>query len=80
MWKFKKTVTPESNETTEKDSVVLWIVLWYSRYGKFSTNIQREYEAFPDQRDAIQFRESLISAFKLLRHTHGTDVSIYSNE
>ena len=76
---FKKIVVPESNEVVEKEAVQLWVVSWISRHGACSYDIRTEFEAFENKQDALDFKQSLENAFKLLKHTHKTNVSINQN-
>ncbi len=76
---FKKTKTPVSNEIKEVDAVQLWIVNWYSRYDEYSVSVKKEYEAFISEDEANKFADSLRKAYKLLRHTSGTQVTVEKN-
>lgn len=67
---FKKTEVPISNKVKEVETVQLWVVTWYSRYGPYSGDVQKEYEAFTSEEEANTFAESLRNAFKLIRHTN----------
>ena len=60
------------------DAVKLWIVTWYSRNGKYSGDIEKEYEAFASEEAANEFVESIKKAYALLRHTSGTEVNVYT--
>tara|TARA_R110000796_G_scaffold126204_3_gene240904 strand:- start:1946 stop:2203 length:258 start_codon:yes stop_codon:yes gene_type:complete len=57
-------------------NVHTWIVEWNSRYGQFSTDTRTEVEAFTSENEAKFFKKSLEDAFKLIKHTSGTSVSI----
>jgi len=76
MLSFRKKKVPKTNETVEADVVRLWIVKWQSGNSEYSTNTSGELCAFTSEDEAIKFKESLIDAFKLIRHTHGNSVSI----
>lgn len=78
MWTWKKIVVPKSNETREVNSVELWVVKWRSRQGELYTSF--EFEAFPSEYEANQFAESLRKAFELLRHTWGTNITVYKQK
>lgn len=69
-----------TNETKTVDAVELWYVEWTSRYDKYCNDTQKEFEAFPSKEDAENFAESLRQAFKLIRHTSQTRVSVYKRE
>lgn len=76
MWSFKRIRVPESNNIKEVDAVQLWEVRWQSRNGEFHGETSREVEAFPTEKEASEFAESLKNAFKLIRHTSGNRVQI----
>lgn len=78
-WRKKKITTPLTNETIEKDSIVLWYVRWERRYGCYHGDTEAVMEAFPNKDDAIEFKDSLEKAFKLIRHTSGTQVILSRN-
>ncbi len=73
---FIRDKTPKELTTTME----VWTVEWRSRYGEYSTNLKAEHEAFTDKEEAIEFKEALEYAFKLLRHTSNTEVTICSNK
>lgn len=56
-----------------------WIVRWQSRYDEYSSSIRPEAEVFTNKEDADKFAEQLREAFKLVRHTHGTRVTVKQN-
>lgn len=67
---------PQSNEVKTVDAVQLWTVRWLSRYGAFSGDLREEVEAFTSEQEAVDFKVALENAFKLLKHTSGTTVTI----
>jgi hypothetical protein len=74
---IKKLLVPFTNQTKMVDAVQLWEVRWNSRHGEYSGDIKKEAEFFPSEDDAIQFKNALVSAFKLTRNTSvETKVSI----
>jgi hypothetical protein len=73
---FKKTKTPVSDELKIVETVQLWEVQWTSRHGGFSSDTRPEFEVFTSEEAAKGFRDSLIAAFKLVKHTHGTNVDM----
>ena len=75
-WFTKKVEVPLTNATKLVDAIQLWEVRWYSRYGEWNGNISPELEAFPTEADALTFADSLRNAFKLIRHTSGTRVTV----
>lgn len=80
IFKTKKTQVPVSNETHEVDAIVTWSVKWKSRYGEFMGEVTEECETFIDESVAKEFKTSLDNAYKLLKHTSGTRVTLTSNE
>ena len=82
MFSFKKINIPESNKTTERETVQLWIVSWYSSYANgIAPTFVEEIEAFTDKEEALNFKESLENAFKLLKYKRGywSNVDIKKN-
>lgn len=73
---FKWLTVPKSNETKEVPSAYLYEVRWDSRYGEYSSSTKPEVEAFTTSELAEEFATSLRNAFKLIRHTSGTAVSV----
>lgn len=54
----------------------VWHVRWTSRSGEYSQDTAQQVEAFLSIEQATEFADSLRAAFKLLRHTSGTGVTI----
>ncbi len=79
MFWFKKIRTPVSNETKETTVIQLWMVKWSKRYGEFSGSTIPVVEAFTSKEAAEEFKESLVAAYALLKHTSGTRVELYKN-
>ncbi len=75
MW-FKKLTVPATNETKQVDAVQMWEVRWRSRNGQYYTDTKDELECFPSEAQAKYFAAALKAAFKLIRHTSGTSVSV----
>ncbi len=73
---FKWLRIPFSNETKEIKVAQTWEVRWQSRYGEYSGSVRPELESFLTEKEANDFAESLRAAYKLLRHTSGTEVSV----
>ncbi len=73
---FIRYKTPKELTTTQE----VWTVSWISRTGEFSGNTSKECEAFTDKNEALEFKEALEYAFKLIRHTSQTKVIITSNK
>jgi hypothetical protein len=76
MFNFRKKVVPAANDTKEVLVYEMWEVRWDSRYGSLSYDTQHEVEVFPSEQDARDFAVALKNAFKLIKHTSGTDVSL----
>lgn len=76
MFDFKKITVPETNATKEVDAIQLWEVRWDSRYGQYISDVQPEVEAFPSEEEANEFKEALVNAFKLIKHTSGNTVTV----
>jgi hypothetical protein len=53
-----------------------WEVRWTSRYGAFASDTKPEMKIFTTEEDANQFADALRDAFKLIKTTSGTGVSI----
>ena len=72
----KKLSVPQTNEVKTIDAVQLWTVRWESRYNEYSGGLRKEVEAFTSEQEAQDFKLALENAFKLLRHTSGTTVTL----
>ena len=57
-------------------NVHTWMVEWTSRQGSFSSDTRPEAEAFTSENEAKLFKKTLEDAFKLIKHTSGTTVTI----
>ena len=70
---FKKLKIPVTNETKEVDVLQHWIVRWDARisgvYGIHSSG-QQVCEIFISEKEAKEFAESLVAAFKLVKNCH----------
>jgi hypothetical protein len=75
---LKKILAP-SGQQQELEAYETWIVRWESRYGECSFETQPEMEVFTSKEDAEKFAVELRNAFKLIRHTSGTDVNLRKN-
>jgi len=67
----------KKQKVTAEDS---WRVEWYSRDGKHFTDVHQEAEFFLVEQEAKDFKEALEDAFKLIRHTSGTQVTLTKNK
>ena len=74
---FKKVPIPSGEK--ELDAYESWTVRWSSRQGEYSSQVQKETEVFLDKESAEAFAQALKDAFKLLRHTSGTRVTVEKN-
>jgi len=70
---LKKILLPQSEQVFAHKS---WAVRWESRHGLYSGDTKPEIEVFPLKEDAVAFKQALEDAFKLIRHTSGTKVTI----
>ena len=77
MWKFFKIPT---SETEEIKGLETWVVSWYSRYGAYSHDVEKCYQAFTSKENAIKFKKALEDAFKFIKHTHGDEVELKRQE
>lgn len=73
---FRKKDIPASNKMKQVDVYEMWEVRWESRDGDFHFNVKPEIETFPSEQDAKDFAQALRNAFKLIKHTSGTDVYV----
>lgn len=53
-----------------------WEVRWNSRHGEYSSDTRPEAMMFPSKEHAEKFKEALVCAFKLIKCTSGTKVTI----
>lgn len=73
--KFKKAQFRDE-QTMQVDVAEVFEVRWQSRHGEFSYATRPEIRVFAKEKDAISFRDALRDAFRLIKHTSGTEVSI----
>lgn len=57
-----------------------WVVRWYGRTGDFHSDLRVEMAIFTSQEDAVRFKGRLEDAFRLIRHTSATQVSLKKGE
>lgn len=62
--------------TKEVKAYESWSVRWTSRYNNYMTGTKQEAEFFTNEKDAEDFAKSLRDAFKLLKHTSDTKVTV----
>ncbi len=72
---FKKLFAP-SGDKKELTAIENWSVRWYSRHGSYFGDIRKECEFFISKEDAEHFAKQLRDAYKLLKHTSGTSISV----
>ena len=68
------------SDAREFEAIETYIVEWYSRYGKFSDNVQKNHQAFTSEDDAKAFKARLDDANKLIGNTSQTTVKIRKQE
>lgn len=73
---FRKIFAPKSNELREIKVVATWLVRWHSRHNAYSSGTTPEVEVFTSRESAEEFAHSLRAAFRLLRHTSGTEITV----
>ena len=71
-----KSIFFRSKSQQQVDVVETWEVRWQSRYGGFSGDTSSEVMVFTSEADALSFKAALTDAFKLIKHTSGTSVSV----
>lgn len=79
MIKLKKLLVP-TGETKKVDAIEVWTVSWWSRYNEYSFGVNKEFEVFISEGEAEDFAKSLRDAFKLLRYTSGTKITVDKNK
>lgn len=75
---FKKIEVPNGDKET-LTAYETWFVRWRSRHGEFSNDTKDECEVFLTKEDAEKFATRLKEAFKLIKHTSGTNVTVSKN-
>ena len=73
---IKKWLSAPSGEIVQLEGVQTWQVRWLSRKGGGHYDTLPEVEVFTNYKDALHFKQQLEDAFKLIRHTSGTSVTI----
>lgn len=76
MWLTKQKQIPVNQSTSAESCVQLWYVKWWSRDGNYSSNLNKEMEAFTSEKEALEFKSALENAYRLLKYTAGTEVTI----
>lgn len=67
-------------QETSVDVYECWEVRWTSRHGEYSSDTRPEIRAFPDKKGAAEFKRALEDAFKLIKHTSATRVTLSRQE
>lgn len=67
-------------EKVEVKATRSWTVRWTSRHNPYSSGSRPECEVFTSATDAERFATALREAFKLIKHTSGTEVIIQENQ
>ena len=71
---FKKLLIPSGE--TEVTALETWTVRWHSRHGSYGSDTRPECEVFLNEEDAKKFADALKAAYKLIKHTSGTSVTV----
>ena len=77
--KFLKNILVSNDEKEELKTYESWFVKWESRNGEFRGDVEPEATLFTSKEEAEKFAKQLREAFKLIRHTSGTNVTITEN-
>lgn len=69
-----------NEELVSVDVAQTWEVRWWSRYNGFSHGTQGEVSVFVSEETANRFAQALRDAFKLIKHTSGTAVTVKKSD
>jgi len=72
----KRIINLPSGETQKVETVDMWVVSWYSRYGEYSHDITKRYQSFFNEKDALKLKETLDNANRLIGNTSNVLVEI----
>lgn len=76
---FRKKIYAPSVDTVQLDGLKTWTVRWIAKVDDHPFTTRRpEVQAFTNGSDAEHFAQSLRDAFKLLRHTAESTVTVES--
>jgi hypothetical protein len=75
-----KWTTIRNGETVDVKAHRTWTVRWTSRHGQYSSDTRPEVEVFTTLEDAERFATELAAAFKMVRHTWGTYITVTENK
>ena len=73
---WRNILRPKNSATEKVKAAQLWVVEWTSRHGRYYTDTKQEFEAFSSKDVADSYAEDLRRAYKLIRHTSGTQVVV----
>ena len=73
---FRSKVKIPTQDKIEIESVDMFVVSWWRRYGKFNSDLEKCYRSFFTEDDAILFKNALDEANKLIGNTSNTRVEI----
>ena len=73
---FRLKVKIPTQDKIEIESVDMFVVSWWRRYGEYGSEIEKCYRPFFTEDDAILFKNALDEANKLIGNTSNTRVEI----
>jgi hypothetical protein len=80
-WTKKTVEVPVSDETKQIEAVELTYVKWKHVTGYYTMNEEPRWEAFPSEKEANEFADSLRAAMKLLQHVEKwSHVEVYKKK
>ena len=71
--KFISVPTGDTKEVVALDN---WVVSWKSKHGEYKSDYRQEFEVFLNEDDAKDFKKSLEDAFKILKYSHESIISV----
>jgi len=66
--KIKSIFVADRHNPVALQGIETWCVQWNSRTGIWSSDVKPVCQAFTNKADAVEFKESLIEAFKLTQN------------
>ncbi len=79
-WFKKKIELPTDEKTTVDAKAETYRVEWFSRWGQYSSDVQKECEFFTEKDDAEKFKKELDNAFAFIKHTSQNEVKLSVNK
>ena len=77
---FKSWKKIKGIEEREVKVIKTWTVSWYSRYGNYNGDRNKEFEVFTNEAEAIQFCDDLKNAhYDLLKNKVDIEITLKSN-